>query len=108
MLLCLCSQAVSLQSAELFQDRYQDDAHEDGGEAAVVQAEATVQTGHQGDQAVVDHSGHKAVCPAVLIAAGAEAVGVAQTDDDGLGIDSQGEVSARAADSQPVTVDATT
>ena len=81
-LLYLCRQAVSLQLAELLQHGHQNDAYEDGGEASVVQAEAAVDTGHQRDQAVVDHGRQEAIVPVVLITDGAKAVGIAQADDD--------------------------
>ena len=52
---------------EALQHRDEQDAHENTGEAAVIQAEATVQTGYQRHKAVVDHGSHKAILPAVLI-----------------------------------------
>ena len=86
-----------LGGGELFQLRHQNDADQRGGEAAVVQAVAAVEVGHGGHQQVVHHSGDEAVAPAVLVGDGAQAVGVAQTHHDGLGVDCAGKIAAKQA-----------
>ena len=62
-------------------------AHQGRGEAAVVQAHGTVEFRHRGDHAVVHHGRNHAIAPAVAVGDGAQAVGVAQAHDDGLGIE---------------------
>ena len=73
--------------AEFFQNGYQQDAHKDCGKAAVIQAEAAVQAGYKSDHTVMHHSCHETVLPAVLVANRRKSVGIAQTHNDGLGVD---------------------
>jgi len=54
-----------------------------------------VEVGHGSDQQIVQSGGQHTEAPAVLIRNGAQTVGVAQTDGDGLGIDSHGKAAAQ-------------
>ena len=47
---------------------------------------------HRGYQHIMHHTGQNTEVPAILISNGAQAVGIAQTNHDGLGIDGTGEI----------------
>ena len=86
--------ALILGLGEALQLGHQDDADQRCGEAAVIQAVAAVQRGHGGNQQIVHNGSNKAIAPAVLIRNGAQAVGIAQTHTDRLGVDGTGEGAA--------------
>ena len=66
-------------------------AYQRSGETAVVQAHAAVKHRHGGHHAEVHHGRQHTVEPAVFVGDGAEAVGIAQTHHNGLGMEVLGE-----------------
>ena len=76
--------ALFLGLAELLQLGYQHQADQRCGEAAVVQAEAAVHIRYAGNQQIVQSCGQYAVAKAISTGDGAEAIGIAQTDQNGL------------------------
>ena len=85
---------LRLGLGKTLQNGDQKQAHKGRGEAAIVQAVAAVEQGDGGDQGIVHHGREEAVFPAVFPGDGAEAVGIAQADHNGLGIDGPGEAAA--------------
>ena len=65
--------------------------HQTGGETTVVQAHTAVEYRQGGDHTEVHHGCNHTIEPAVLVRNGAEAVGIAQTHHDGLGMEELGK-----------------
>ena len=81
-------------TGKLFEDRHKKDAHQSCGKAAVIKAHSAVKLWNGGDDAVVEHSSRHAVDPTVSVGNGAQAVCIAQTDDNGLVIQKLSELAA--------------
>ena len=93
LLLCFCQLAFFFGFAEPLQLGNQHQADQRCGKAAVVQQEAAVQGRYSRNQQIMQTASQHAAAPAVLAGNGAQAVGVAQTDHNGLVADGQSKIS---------------
>ena len=67
-----------LEAEEPLQGGDEEDAHQAGGEAAVIEQVAAVESRDASHQGVVEHTCHNTGAPAVLAGDGTQAVGIAQ------------------------------